>query len=91
MKNKELAQLVLDEWKEGYIVFQTIEGIQKCKIEEFVKQPLEGQMYDINRDTVTILSFIDEPTWLNNWANSKLVEYYYNRCKELEAKLKGKK
>ena len=90
MKNKELAQLVLDEWKKGYIVFQTIEGIQKCEIEEFVKQPLEGQMYDINRDTVNILSFIGEQSWLNNWACSKLVEYYYNRCKELEAKLKEK-
>lgn len=32
MDKEELKQLVLDEWRNGYIVFRTIEGLHKQKI-----------------------------------------------------------
>jgi len=75
---------VLAEWNKGNLVYADIEGLKSIKLEEFVKQPLEGMLYDINRDTATILTFIEEPKWVNDFALTKLLEYYYNKCKEQE-------
>jgi hypothetical protein len=85
METKEdLKNMVLDAWKDGYVVFASIEGLYKQKLEHFTKQPLEGMLYDINRDTATISTFLDDPKWVNDFALTKLLEYYYNKCKEYE-------
>jgi len=89
MTKEELQNIVLDEMKKGFIVFRTIEGLRKQELSEFVKQPLEGQLYDINRDMATCLAFIDEPMGVNNFASNVLIRYYYDKCKELEEKLKS--
>ena len=85
METKEdLKDMILNAWKDGYVVFASIEGLHKQKLEEFIKQPLEGMLYDINRNTATILTFLDDPKWVNDFALTKLLEYYYNKCKEQE-------
>ena len=85
METKEdLEKIILDAWKDGYVVFASIDGLHKQKLEEFIKQPLEGMLYDINRNAVTILTFIEDPKWVNDFALTKLLEYYYNKCKEYE-------
>ena len=89
MAKEELQNIVLDEMNKGFIVFRTIEGLRKQELSEFVKQPLEGQLYDINRDMATCLAFIDEPMGVNNFASNVLIRYYYDKCKELEEKLKS--
>ncbi len=88
MDKEDLKRLVLDEEKKGFIVYRTIEGLEKQELSEFVRQPIEGQLYDINRDTATCLAFIDEPMGVNNFASMVLIRHYYDRCKELEEKLK---
>lgn len=85
METKEdLKNMILDSWKDGYVVFASIECLHRQKLEEFTKQPLDGMLYDINRNTATILTFIDDPKWVNDFALTKLLEYYYNKCKEYE-------
>ena len=85
METKEdLKNLILDAWKDGYVVFASFEGLHKQKLEEFTKQPLNGMLYDINRNTATILTSIEDPKWVNDFALTKLLEYYYNKCKEYE-------
>ena len=81
---EELKKLILDAWKDGYVVFASIEGLHRQKLEEFTQQPLDGMLYDINRDTSTISTFLDDPKWVNDFALTKLLEYYYNKCKEYE-------
>ena len=87
-KEKEIIESIRDkvlaEWDKGNLVYADIEGLKSIKLEEFIKQPLEGMLYDINRDTATILTFIDDPKWVNDIALTKLLEYYYNKCKEQE-------
>ena len=87
MDKEELRELILSEREKGFIVFETIDGLARCKLDEFVKQPIEGQLYDINRDMATCLAFLGEQTWTNNMACNTLLTYYYERCKELEKKL----
>ena len=81
---KSVCDLVLAEWNKGNLVYADIEGLKSIKFEEFIKQPLEGMLYDINRNLATILTFIEEPKWVNDFALTKLLEYYYNKCKEYE-------
>lgn len=87
MEKEELKNLVLDEMREGYIVYKTIEGLHKQKIDDFVKQPIGGQLYDINRDMATCLAFIDEPMGVNNFASHVLLKYYYDMCQKQEREL----
>ena len=88
MDKEELKRLVLDEWEKGFIVYRTIEGLEKQELSDFVRQPIEGQLYDINRDIATCLAFIDEPMGVNNFASMVLLRYYYDKCMRLEEKVK---
>jgi len=81
---KSFRDKVLEDWDKGNLVYADIEGLKSVKFEDFIKQPLDGMLYDINRDTATILTFIEDPKWVNDFALTKLLEYYYNKCKEYE-------
>ncbi len=87
MEEKELAKKILEEYDKGNICYRTIEGVFSQKIENFTKQPLEGMLYDIERDRATVMTFLDDPKWTNDFALTMLLEHYYNRCVELEKKL----
>ena len=87
MAKEELQNIVMDEMRKGWIVYRTIEGLHKQNLDDFTKQPIEGQLYDINRDMATCLTLIDEPMGVNNFASMVLIRYYYDKCKKLEEKL----
>ena len=83
-KEKEnLKELILKKAKEGKVIFMTVEGPMETDLEEFIKQPTEGLLYDLNRDRVTVLTLIDDPKWINDFAVglviTKLKEYYDQR------------
>jgi hypothetical protein len=79
-KKEELKELILKKEKEGKVVFATFDGYMEADINEFIKQPTEGLLYDLNRDKVTVLTLLDNPKWVNDYAVglviSKLKEYY---------------
>lgn len=80
-KKDELKNLVLQKEKEGKVVLMTIDALIEVDLENFIKQPTEGLLYDLNRDKVTVLTLMDEK-WVNDYAVglviAKLKEYYDN-------------
>ncbi|MCD4651267.1 MAG: hypothetical protein K8S56_05710 [Candidatus Cloacimonetes bacterium] len=82
---KKLKDTILKKEKEEIAVFMTHEGLCEADIEELVRQPVEGLLYDLNRDRSTILAFIEDPKWINDFAVmliiKKLKEYYDSREK----------
>lgn len=87
MEKKEqesIKEMVLKEWDKGNVVYADFDGLKSIKFEDFINQPLDGMLYDINRDSAIILTYIDNPKWVNDFALIKLLEYYYNKCKEQE-------
>ena len=69
----EMKQLVLDPEKEGGVVIAAYDSLVVMELDEMIKQPIEGLLYDLNRDRVTILSFIDDIKWVNDFACMKVI------------------
>ena len=82
MKEESFKDLILRKSQEDKIVFLTFDGPMEADLEEFIKQPVEGILYDLNRDRATVLTFIgqDNPKWVNDFAVglviAKLKKYY---------------
>ena len=94
MKKREgLRDKILAEREKGNIVFWGLPGrLMGAKLNEFVEQPAEGMLYDLNRLEEISMSFIDDPKWVNDFAVAltirKLVE---QRDEARLAKMRGKK
>jgi len=70
---EDLKQKILDEYSKGNIVYASVDRLMVTNIEEFISQPTEGILYDLNRDEATILTFINDPKWVNDYAICKII------------------
>ena len=79
-EREKLRDMILERAKKGEVVIRTVDGLMTCKLNDIIKQPTEGLLYDLNRDSVTVLTFLDDPKWINDYAVGlvigKLKEYY---------------
>lgn len=64
----DFKNMVLDEENKGNVCVFTIEGLMKMPVKDIVNQPAEGILYDLNRDRVTVLTFIEDKKWVNDYA-----------------------
>lgn len=80
----DIKEKILEEYDKGNIVVATIESLQVMKISDFIKQPTAGMLYDLNRGEATVLSFIPDPKWINDFAVAKVIAALKERIKELE-------
>lgn len=85
---EEIKSKILEEYKQGNIILMTFDGLKVGKLEDFIKQPTELMLYDLNRDEATVLTFINDPKWVNDYAVSKVIKALKNRVEELEGKLR---
>jgi hypothetical protein len=74
VEHESLKDLVLRHSKSGEVVFRIHDGLEAANLDEFIEQPTEGLLYDLNRDRVTVLSFIDDPKWVNDFAVALVIE-----------------
>ncbi len=87
---EKIKNLILSEYEKGNIVVSTFEGLKVCNINDIIKQSSEGLLYDLNRDTGTILTCIKDPKWINDYALSRVVILLKDKIDELENNLKIK-
>ena len=76
--NNEILDKVLALQEDNKVAFMTIDGLKYSPIDEFVNQPLEGQLYDVNRDRATLYSMANEnknKRWINDLALVYMYEY----------------
>lgn len=91
-KRKNLITEILKKRNEGKIIFATFDGFMEAKIDEIINdQPVDGLLYDLNRDLATCLSWIQDPNspiqWVNNAACGIVIEYMAKEKEELKAKI----
>jgi hypothetical protein len=77
-KYKDFRDYILLKEKEGKIVITTTEGLMEVNLDEIIKQPVEGLLYDLNRDRATILTLIKDEKWVNDFACMKVIEKLKN-------------
>lgn len=82
----EIREFILKEFDNGNIIFCGIGGLQGGNLKEFIKQPTEGILYDLNRDEATVLSQIENPKWINDFAVAKVIRALKDRISELESR-----
>ena len=85
-----IKHIILEEYKKGNIMVLGIEGMQCMPITEFIKQPVDGILYDLNRDEATVLSFFPDQKWINDYAVAQVIRVLKNRIDELENKKNGR-
>jgi hypothetical protein len=79
-----LKDLILSEYADGKIVILTCDGVKGAPLTEFIKQPADGMLYDLNRNESTILTFTGDPKWINDYAACKVIRALKARIDELE-------
>lgn len=62
-------------------------GVISQRLDDFFHQPIEGILYDLNRDFATILANIEDPKWINDYALSKVVVELKRRLDEKDKEL----
>ena len=85
MTTEELKNLILSKKKEGKIVFHSIEGLMEAKMEDIIRQPAKGLLWDLNRDLATLLhrASEDNPCWVNDMALANITEFLVNKVNEI--------
>lgn len=69
----------------GEIVIMTIDGIRVARIEDIIKQPVEGLLYDLNRDDATLGTLFrtsGDPKYINDIAMVNIVKYLMKKLKD---------
>ena len=84
---EKYKDIVLSEYAKGNIVYLDIEGTKTIPLKDFVSQPIEGILYDLNRSEEVILTFIEEKKWVNDYALVKLVRHLYEENQEIKKRL----
>ncbi len=84
---ESIKEKILEEYKKGNIVVADFECLKSMNLIEFLKQPLAGILYDLNRDEATVLSFTEDPKWINDFAVSKTISALKNQLKIAEKAL----
>jgi len=82
---KKIKNKILEEYKKGNIVVAGIEGLQCMPLSEFIKQPADGMLYDLNRNETVVLTFLSDPKWINDYAVAQVIRALKSRIDELEA------
>ena len=84
----DLKKLVLDGRKEGKVVFFALEDtLCSADVKEFIKQPTNGILWDLNRLEEVALSRTHKPRWVNDFAVALTIRALKDRVAQLEKEI----
>jgi len=84
-KTEKLKSKILEEYRKGNIIVAGVEGLQGMSLDEFIKQPVDEMLYDLNRDEAVVLTFLSDPKWVNDYAVAQVIRALKKRIDELKA------
>ena len=89
-KHENVVELIREKEKEGKIVLMTFDGLVSGDLKGMIyNQPVEGLLYDLNRDRVTVLSWIKDGNekFINDYAVNLVIRELLQKVKSLQAQL----
>jgi hypothetical protein len=70
----ELRDRILKERADGRIVFWGLpDELMAAPLDDFLKQPADGILYDLNRLEEVVLTFLPDPKWVNDFAVATVI------------------
>jgi len=79
MEKKDIIEAQRKAFEEGKVLYNTCEGLMECKIEDLVNQNTDGLLYDLNRDTATVLTIFDEQKLMNELAMINVLKFLHGQ------------
>lgn len=70
----ELRDMILRESNRGNVVLSGLEGLGVVPVDALIAQPADGILYDLNRSPEVVLTFLDSPKWVNDFAVSMVIQ-----------------
>ena len=86
-EKKKWSEIVLEERDKGNVVYLAIDSVLSAPVKEIIKQPVDGLLWDLNRDEATALTFMDREDgliWVNNFAVALVIRELKARLDEYE-------
>jgi len=88
----ELREFILSNMRDEKVVFlQSLDGedyvLTAVPIEDFLDQPIDGVLYDLNRLEEVSLTHIDDPKWVNDFAMALVVRALAKEIENLKNRL----
>lgn len=86
-KIQEKLDSIREHKAKNEIVIMTEEGIMTASIEKIIDQPIEGLLYDLNRDYATLSTIAKSSKnlrWVNDMALVNVLEYVLKENKKLK-------
>ena len=81
-------EFIKNQAKQGNVIIRTMDGYEVYPIQNLINQPVEGLLYDLNRDEVSILAFIDDPKCVNDYACMAVIQELKRMVDDLEREKK---
>lgn len=81
---ENIKKIIIEEVGKGNIVLNTIDGLKSISLDEFIKQPSDGILYDLNRNEAVVLTFLPDPKWVNDYAVAQVIRALKSKIDELE-------
>lgn len=94
MGEKKFSELVLEEREKGNVVYLALDAILSAPVKEIIKQPVDGLLWDLNRDEATALTFMDREGmahWVNNFAVALVIRELKSQLAKREDELDEEK
>jgi len=82
-----IKKMILEEEAKGNIVVADGTGLYATSLKDIIKEPIEGILYNLNRGKATVLTFLPDPKWINDYAVCKVITALKERITELEKQI----
>ena len=84
VSDEEIRKLIQENRRKGRVCFMTFTGLHSANVDEWIKQPADGILYDLNRSIETTLTIMPEERWINDLAVAVTIVALKKRIDELE-------
>ena len=80
----EVYKVIRENEDKGLITIMDFDGLASIPIDEFIKQPTEGLLYDLNRDKTTTITLgrSGNERWVNDYAVALVIEYLMKQLRD---------
>lgn len=90
--NEELVESIFNNAKKDIVIFWAEDGAHFVELKEFIKQPSEGILYDLNRDLATLATLAKKSKslkFVNDFASAYVIKYLHKELTNTNLKIEN--